>query len=75
MSTIGARVFVDVIKTASFKDPQTAGFFMAVDPYSPKCYNTHKKEKQQILQRPYRTAGYLQNRLTSIAQDVILETS
>jgi hypothetical protein len=45
MSVIGARVFVDVVETASFKDPQQAGFFMAVDPYSPKCYNTHKREK------------------------------
>ena len=53
MSVIRAWVFVDVVETASFKDPQQAGFFMAVDPYSPKCYNTHKKEeKQQILQRP-----------------------
>jgi hypothetical protein len=34
MSVIRARVFVDVIKTASFKDPQQAGFFMAVDSYS-----------------------------------------
>jgi hypothetical protein len=46
MSVIGAWVFVDVIKTASFKDPQQAGFFMAVDPYSPKCYNTHKRERR-----------------------------
>ena len=67
MSVIGARVFVDVVETASFKDPQQAGFFMAVDPYSPKCYNTHKREEQQILQRPYSDAGLLQNRLTSIA--------
>jgi hypothetical protein len=68
MSLIGAWVFVDVVETASFKDPQQAGFFMAVDPYSPKCYNTHKKEeKQQILQRPLSTAGLLQNRLTSIS--------
>jgi hypothetical protein len=34
MSVIRARVFVDVVETASFKDPQQAGFFMAVDPYS-----------------------------------------
>jgi hypothetical protein len=34
MSVIQARVFVDVIKFASFKDPQQAGFFMAVDSYS-----------------------------------------
>jgi hypothetical protein len=34
MSVTGAWVFVDVIKTASFKDPQQAGFFMAVDSYS-----------------------------------------
>jgi hypothetical protein len=34
MSVTGAWVFVDVIKLASFKDPQQAGFFMAVDPYS-----------------------------------------
>ncbi len=67
MSVIGARVFVDVVETASFKDPQQAGFFMAVDPYSPKCYNTHKRGEQQILQRPHSDAGLLQNRLTSIA--------
>jgi hypothetical protein len=34
MSVTGAWVFVDVIKNASFKDPQQAGFFMAVDSYS-----------------------------------------
>ena len=57
MSTIGARVFVDVIKTASFKDPQTAGFFMAVDPYSPKCYNTHKKEKTADFAKTLQNSG------------------
>jgi hypothetical protein len=31
MSVTGARVFVDVIKNTCFKDPQQAGFFMAVD--------------------------------------------
>lgn len=52
MSVIVAWVFVDVVETASFKDPQQAGFFMAVDPYSKECYNTHKREEQQVLQRP-----------------------
>ncbi len=52
MSVIRAWVFVDVVETASFKDPQQAGFFMAVDPYSKECYNIHKREEQQILQRP-----------------------
>ena len=37
MSVIQAWVFVDVIKTASFKDPQQAGFFMAVDQYCITC--------------------------------------
>jgi hypothetical protein len=45
MSVIRAWVFVDVVETASFKDPQQAGFFMAVDPYSKECYNTHKRQE------------------------------
>jgi hypothetical protein len=33
------------------------------------------QRKQQSLQRPYNKAGLLQNKLTSIALSVILETS
>jgi hypothetical protein len=49
---------------------QVDGIFQA-------CYNTCKlgRTTQRSLQRPYSDAGLLQNKLTSIALSVILETS
>jgi hypothetical protein len=48
---------------------------MAVDQETKQCYNRYKLERQRSLQRPYSDAGLLQNKLTSIALSVILETS
>lgn len=48
---------------------------MAVDHKTKQCYNRNKLGRQRSLQRPYSDAGLLQNKLTSIALSVILETS
>jgi hypothetical protein len=50
-------------------------FLLVLDQNWIECYNTNKSETQQSLQRPYSDAGLLQNKLTSIALGVILETS
>jgi hypothetical protein len=50
-------------------------FLLVLDQYWIECYNTNKSERQRSLQRPYNKVGLLQNKLTSIALSVILETS
>ena len=75
MNTIAREVFATVVnKSTTFcKDPLTKRVFLCVlGVNSKQCYNRYKLEKQQSLQRPYSDAGLLQNKLTSIAQDVIL---
>ena len=48
---------------------------MAVDQETKQCYNRNKLENTAKFAKTLQKQGLLQNKLTRIAQDVILETS